>query len=58
MVNVVVLQGRLSRPPARRVLPSGDELVNLEVTTERAEGPAESVPVVWPGAPGQVVEAS
>lgn len=56
MVNVVVLHGRLSRPPERRWLPSGDELVNLEVTVERAEGPAESVPVVWFGAPPSVDE--
>ena len=62
MTNVVVLQGRLSRPAARRVLPSGDQVVAYEVTTRDPEGRADNVPVVWPGAPngsewdeGQVV---
>jgi len=51
MMNVVVLQGTLSRPAARRVLPSGDEVVAYEVTTRNAEGQADTVPVVWPSAP-------
>jgi len=46
-VNTVILRGRLSRPPTVRTLPSGDELVALEVTTRSAEGPAASVPVAW-----------
>ena len=46
-VNVVVLAGRLSRPPELRALPSGDALAAYEVTVARLEGPAESVPVVW-----------
>ena len=52
-MNITVLQGRLSRPPERRELPSGDVLVAYEVTVP-AEGDrrAESVPVVWPDAPG------
>jgi single-strand DNA-binding protein len=47
-MNVVVLRGRLSRPPEHRELPSGDQLVAYEVTVERSgEGEkAESVPVV------------
>jgi single-strand DNA-binding protein len=51
-MNITVLRGALSRPPERRELPSGDEVVNYEVTVAATDGhPAESVPVVWPGAP-------
>jgi single-strand DNA-binding protein len=51
-MNVVVLQGSLSRPPEPRALPSGDLLVNYEVTVPAAEDRrAESVPVCWFDAP-------
>jgi single-strand DNA-binding protein len=50
-MNVVILRGRLSSAPASRTLPSGDHLVTFEVTTRPPEGPAETVPVAWPGAP-------
>lgn len=50
-MNVVVLHGTLSRPAERRTLPSGDELVAYEVTTRDLDGRADTVPVVWPGAP-------
>jgi single-strand DNA-binding protein len=50
MMNVVALAGKLSRPAAERVLPSGDRLVNLEVTVA-GPGGNESVPVVWPDPP-------
>jgi single-strand DNA-binding protein len=50
-VNLVTLQGRLARPAADRLLPSGDRLVGFEVTTEGPEGKAETVPVVRFGAP-------
>ena len=51
-MNVVALAGRLSRPAEHRVLPSGDELVAYEVTTPgRGEERADTVPVVWFGAP-------
>lgn len=46
-MNVVILQGTLSRPPVVRELPSGDHLVAYEVTTRPPEGPALSVPVSW-----------
>ena len=49
-MNVVVLRGRLSRPPEPRTLPSGDELVGYEVTVDRPGEKAESVPVVCFGA--------
>ena len=55
-MNVVVLQGELSRPAERRELPSGDTVVALEVTVRTPGVPAESVPVAWPDAPGWVDE--
>ncbi|MDQ1423018.1 MAG: single-strand DNA-binding protein [Acidimicrobiaceae bacterium] len=51
--NLVLLQGTLSRASERRTLPSGDELVQYEVTTRDADGRADSVPVVWPAAPAR-----
>ncbi|WCO69119.1 single-stranded DNA-binding protein [Iamia majanohamensis] len=54
-MNVVLLRGTLSRPPTARDLPSGDQLVALEVTTRPPEGRAESVPVAWVGAPARVL---
>lgn len=55
-MNTVILRGHLSRPPTVRTLPSGDELVALEVTTRSDDGPAASVPVAWFGA-GRGAEA-
>jgi single-strand DNA-binding protein len=55
-VNITVIAGQLSRPPERRVLPSGDELVELDVTVARPGERAESVPVVWPAAPPRATE--
>jgi len=51
MTNVVVLIGRLARPAEFRELPSGDRLVAYEVTVDRPGERAETVPVVWMGAP-------
>ncbi len=51
MTNVVVLIGRLARPAEIRQLPSGDRLVAFEVTVDRPGERAETVPVVWVGAP-------
>lgn len=51
MTNVVVLRGRLTRPAALRSLPSGDQLVALEVSIPCPGGRADSAPVVWPDAP-------
>src|ERR1700716_4032641 len=55
-MNVVTLQGRLARPAAERVLPSGDRLVNLEVTTDGPDGKAETVPVAWFSAPSSAAD--
>ena len=46
--NLVVLRGIIRRDPEFRVLASGDELMSLDLTVRSEEGPAESVPVVWP----------
>jgi single-strand DNA-binding protein len=46
-MNVVVLQGRLSRPAEERVLGSGSRLVALEVTVPRPGERADTVPVSW-----------
>jgi single-strand DNA-binding protein len=53
-MNVVVLLGRLSRPAEERVLPSGDRLVQLELTVPRPNDKAESVPIVCFDAPATV----
>src|SRR5947207_15660550 len=51
-MNITVLRGSLSRAPERRVLPSGDELAEYQLTPPGAgDRPADSVPVSWPDAP-------
>jgi len=55
-MNVCILQGRLTRPPEQRVVGDGRSLVTYELAVERAEGGAESVPVVWEGAPAVAVD--
>lgn len=55
-MNIVILSGSLSRPPEARQLPSGDTVVDYQVTVPPRPGHrAESVPVVWPDAPGTAV---
>jgi len=51
MTNVAVVIGRLARPAEPRDLPSGNRLVQYEVTIPSETGRAESVPVVWYDAP-------
>ena len=45
-MNIVVLQGTLSRPPEIRSTSSGD-VITYEVTTRPDEGPAATAPVAW-----------
>jgi len=45
-MNIVVLQGTLSRPPEIRSTPDGD-VISYEVTTRPDEGPALTAPVAW-----------
>ena len=54
MMNVVALAGRLSSPAVEKVLPSGDRLVQLEVTVEGPSG-KDTVPVAWPDPPASAV---
>ena len=56
MTNVVVLIGRLARPAAVRQLPSGDVLVEYQLTVPRPGQRADSVPVVWEDPPPSAVE--
>jgi single-strand DNA-binding protein len=46
-MNVTLLRGRLSRAPQPRELPSGDQVVDYEVTVANPDERAESVNVVW-----------
>jgi len=48
VTNIVVLQGRLSRPPGQRELPSGDTVAALDLSVPAPPGGrADSVPLVW-----------
>ena len=49
--NLSILVGVLGRDPDLRSLPSGDQVLSLEITVRPDQGPAESVPVAWLGAP-------
>jgi len=53
-MNLVVVEGVLSRPAQLVELPSGSRLVTLEVTVRRDDGPAEPIPVSWFDAPAWV----
>jgi len=49
--NLAVLVGTLSREPQLRSLPSGADVLALEVTVRPDGASAESVPVAWFAAP-------
>ena len=53
-MNIVIVQGTLSRPAQERLLESGDRMVAIDVTVRRDGEKAESVPVVWFAAPASV----
>jgi single-strand DNA-binding protein len=55
-MNVCILQGRITRPPEHRVVGDDRSLVTYEIAVDRPEGGAESVPVVWEGAPAVAVD--
>ena len=55
-MNLVALIGRLSRPAEERVLRSGDRLVSYQLTIPREGERAETVPVVWFGAPASSLD--
>ncbi len=50
-INLAVLVGTLSREPELRSLPSGTEVLALELTVHPEGAPAESVPIAWYDAP-------
>jgi hypothetical protein len=54
-MNIVVLQGKLSRPPEWRDLESGN-VVSYDVTTRLDDGKAATAPVAWFGAPASAAE--
>jgi single-strand DNA-binding protein len=56
MTNVVVLIGRLARPAQLRQLPSGDAVVEYQVTVPRPGQRADSVPVVWENPPASAAD--
>ncbi len=47
MVNYVVLHGSLTRDAQTQTLASEAVLVRLDLRTRTADGPADTVPVVW-----------
>lgn len=51
--NLVVLRGVLTRRPEFRVLASGDEVLQCDLTIRPDDGPAESAPVVWSDPPAR-----
>jgi single-stranded DNA-binding protein len=54
-MNIVVLQGKLSRAPEWRELESGN-VVSYDVTTRLDDGKAASAPVAWFAAPAAARE--
>ena len=53
-LNLVILEGVLARAPLARALPSGDTLLELEVSTRRPGQRADTVPVTLFSAPRSV----
>ena len=54
-MNIVVLQGKLSRAPEWRELETG-RVVSYDVTTRLEDGKAATAPVAWFGAPDAALE--
>jgi len=52
-MNVVVLRGRLSRPAEPRDLPSGEPVIQLEITIPRPGEKSETAPIVWHNPPSR-----
>ncbi|MFP5375199.1 MAG: single-stranded DNA-binding protein [Acidimicrobiia bacterium] len=55
-MNVVIIRGRLCRPPELRCLPSGDALVSYQLAVLRPGERAETVPVAWLAAPASAAD--
>lgn len=52
-MNVVVLQGRITRPPVERTLDTGSTVVEYSLSARAADGTLETVPVAWADPPGR-----
>lgn len=51
-MNIVVIDGTLSRDPDVRALASGSTLLSCDVTVRDADQPTETVPIAWFDPPG------
>lgn len=49
--NIAILRGVIRREPDARVLPSGDEVLSIELSVRDVDRPADTVPVVWQNPP-------
>lgn len=49
--NIAILRGLIRRDPDSRVLPSGDEVLSLELSVRDSDRAADTVPVVWQNPP-------
>jgi single-strand DNA-binding protein len=54
-MNVVIVQGVLSRAPELRELPSGDRVGQFEVTVRMPDRPTASIPVAWADPPARAL---
>jgi single-strand DNA-binding protein len=60
-VNVVIIEGTLTRAPEARTLASGAALVACEVTVRDEGEPTETVPIAWfdpPASASRLVEGT
>ena len=55
-MNLSVATGHLTRPPERRTLPSGEELVSYDLGVTGPGDRVESVPVAWPSPPSSAAD--
>ena len=49
--NIAILRGLIRRDPDSRVLPSGDEVLSVELSVRDGDRAADTVPVVWQNPP-------
>lgn len=52
-MNVVVLRGRITRPPVERTLATGSTVMELDLSVRAADGTLETVPVAWADPPAR-----
>lgn len=49
--NIAILRGLIRREPDARVLPSGDEVLSIELSVRDGDRSADTVPVIWQNPP-------